>query len=58
MSKANLRSARRRSGIAAVMVIAVLAVFSVRLFDIQVVNADSLQQDAEEHGNFTGFKTC
>lgn len=53
MTKAETRSARRRSGIAAVVVLAILAVFAVRLFDIQVVNADSLRADAEKHGNFT-----
>ena len=54
MSKAEARTARRRSGIAAVIVIAIIAVFVVRLFDIQVVSADSLRADAEKHGNFTG----
>src|SRR5690606_35813921 len=42
------------SGIAAVVVLAIVAVFVVRLFDIQVVSADSLRADADKHGNFTG----
>src|SRR5690606_26446733 len=54
MSKGESRAARRRSGIAAVIVLAIVSVFAVRLFDIQVVNADSLRADAEKHGNFTG----
>jgi cell division protein FtsI (penicillin-binding protein 3) len=54
MSKAETRAARRRSGIAAVIVLMIIAVFVVRLFDIQVVSADALRSDAEKHGNFTG----
>jgi cell division protein FtsI/penicillin-binding protein 2 len=58
MSKAETRAARRRSGIAAVIVLMIIAVFVVRLFDIQVVSAEALRSDAEKHGNFTGSSTA
>ncbi|KQY98762.1 cell division protein FtsI [Microbacterium sp. Root53] len=48
------RSARRRTMVAAALVLIVLAGFVVRLIDIQVVHADDHIADSQRTGNMTG----
>ncbi|MGO2597744.1 peptidoglycan D,D-transpeptidase FtsI family protein, partial [Microbacterium gubbeenense] len=48
---------RRRTTVAAVIIMIVLVAFVVRLFDIQVVRADDHMADAQSVGNFVGGAT-
>ncbi len=51
------RSARRRTSIAAVVILVVLLAFTVRLFDIQVVRADEHIEDSMEVANYVESAT-
>ncbi|WP_156759279.1 peptidoglycan D,D-transpeptidase FtsI family protein [Microbacterium karelineae] len=51
------RSARRRTSVAAVVILIVLLAFAVRLVDIQVVRAQEHIDDSLQVGNFVGSDT-